>query len=173
MITGIDKTLRKIERMKKNLPNAMKELLKEVAEYGKHQAQLYLEHFDTGETFDSIQCNYTDTTAEVKAGGAAIWIEFGTGVNSTPYPYELPTGIVPHGKYGKGKGANPNGWWFPSDGTYGASHGKEMLDAEITQYTYSGTYMVHTFGIDSNPFMTMALNDMIKFLERRGAGVIR
>lgn len=167
MITGIDKVLAKVEEMKKELPFVMANLMKEVAKYGQERALMYLNHYDTGATYASVDYEYTPTSATVRAGGAAIWIEFGTGVTKAGYPLNLPPGIVAHGEYGKGQGANPNGWWYPSDTPMGANY-----DADMTEYTYSGTYLVHTMGMDSNPFMTEALYDMIKFLEERGAKVV-
>ena len=152
MITGLTETIAHIDKIKDELPFVMANLMKEVAEYGQKQAQLYLQHFDTGETFDSITYEYTPTSATVRAGGAAIWIEFGTGITKMPYPYALPPGIEPHGMYGKGNGLKLEGWSY--------------WDKDQQAY-------VHTWGIHSNPFMTQALYDMIDFLEKRGVGVVK
>ena len=157
MILGIKEAIFQIEKIKDELPFVMANLMKEVAEYGQKQAQMYLEHVDTGETLVSIDYDYTPTSATVRAGGAAIWIEFGTGITKQPYPFPLPPGIEPHGGYGKGHGANPNGWWYPDP--IGGAEGM-------------GQVWYHTMGIDSNPFMTMALYDMIEFIEKRGFGVV-
>lgn len=158
MITGLDKAIAKIEEMKNSLPKAMSNLIKETVELGVERAELYLAHIDTGETFQSIHGEYTDDWGEVSVGGAAIWIEFGTGVTKAEYPYPLPPGIVPHGQYGEGHGANPNGWFYPDP--IGSAEGM-------------GQVWVHTMGIASNPFMTLALHDMLKFLEDKGVKVIK
>lgn len=151
MILGIKEAISQIDKIKAELPFVMANLMKEVAEYGQKRAQLYLEHFDTGETFDSIQYEYTPTSATVRAGGAAIWIEFGTGITKMPYPFPLPPGIEPHGMYGKGNGMNLDGW---------------------TYYDTGKQAYVHTMGIHSNPFMTQAMYDMIDFLKERGVGIV-
>ena len=49
------------------------------------------------------------------AGGAAIWLEFGTGVYYPDnYPGEKPSGIVAHGEYGKkeNKGSTGDPWFY-------------------------------------------------------------
>ena len=158
MIYGLKEAIAHVEEMKKELPFVMANLMKEVAEYGADRARMYLNHHDTGETYASIDCEYTPTSATVRAGGAAIWLEFGTGITKAPYPEALPPGIVEHGQYGAKHGANPNGWWYPDS----------IGDAEGM-----GQVWAHTMGIDSNPFMTMALHDMITFLKERGVKVVR
>ena len=158
MITGVGEAIKKIEKMKKSLPDVMAKLIKEVVELGVERAELYLAHIDTGETYQSIHGEYTKDWGEVSVGGAAIWIEFGTGITKEGYPYELPPGIVEHGEYGAGKGANPNGWWYPDP---------------IGEAEGYGQVYVHTMGIASNPFMTMALHDMLEFLKSKGVGVVK
>lgn len=62
----------------------------------------------------------TSTHYQVIASGETVlFIEFGTGV-SNPTLTE-PSGLTyPHGTYGKGKGANPNGWVYVGEqGTAG------------------------------------------------------
>ena len=47
------------------------------------------------------------------AGGAAIWLEFGTGVYYPDnYPGTKPSGIVAHGEYGKKKGSTGDPWVY-------------------------------------------------------------
>ena len=68
-------------------------------------------------------------------GETVGFIEFGTGVK---YPEYDSSGLAytppPHGSYGKGQGANPNGWWFSqgpgnSRHTYGNPPAEAMLTA--------------------------------------------
>ena len=82
--------------------------------------------------------------AETQAGNRAAviaygetvgFIEFGTGVrnpewNDAGLEYTPPK----HGTYGKGKGANPKGWWFSTSPgsaqrTYGNPPAEAMLEA--------------------------------------------
>lgn len=168
MITGLDKAIAQIEHIKKELPFVMANLMKEVAKYGQERALMYLNHYDTGATYASVDYEYTPTSATVRAGGAAIWIEFGTGITKAGYPLNLPPGIVAHGEYGKGNGANPNGWYFATDDPKLAVIG----DDGEPWMTADGMFIAHTMGMDANPFMTEALYDMVKFLEERGAKVV-
>ena len=168
MITGLDKVLTQIEHIKSELPFVVANLMKEVAQYGQERALMYLNHYDTGATYASVDYEYTPTSATVRAGGAAIWIEFGTGVTKAGYPFNTPPGIVAHGGYGQGKGANPNGWYFATDDPSLA-----VFDKEGHYWmTADGMFIAHTMGMDANPFMTEALFDMMKFLEERGAKVV-
>lgn len=96
---------------------------------------------DTGNTLASIAYVKSDEkSGSVTVGGAAVWIEFGTGVkwnSGSGHPKKGDLGMSDWGTYGKGHGADPNGWWYP----------------------YGEKYR-HTFGIESNPFMYNASQDM-------------
>ncbi len=73
--------------------------------------------------------------AVIAYGETVGFIEFGTGVrypewNSSGTDYTPPK----HGTYGKGKGANPKGWWFSTSPgsaqhTYGNPPAEAMLEA--------------------------------------------
>lgn len=94
-----------------------------------------MDHIDTGNTLSTIHGYRNGNNGVIVANGAAIWIEFGTGVyadGQTDHPLlGRVNGIVGHGEYGKGHGADPNGWWYPGD------------DGEWH----------HTYGIKANYFM--------------------
>lgn len=78
-----------------------------------------------------------DNIAIIRAGGDAIWLEFGSGVHyngakgSMPHPKAQDVeGIVPIGTYGLGKGAND--YWIYYDGEkFKTSHG-----TQCTQFMY-------------------------------------
>ena len=119
----------------KQLPKKVQELLDRMVKEGEETAKIYLEHIDTGETLNSIVGYRNGNKGVIVAGGNAVWIEFGTGVyapGQTTHPKlgEVP-GIVGHGEYGEGQGADPSGWYYRNK--FG----------EIR----------HTYGIASNPFM--------------------
>lgn len=163
-MTGIDHCYELINDIRKGVKKNMRDFMKEVALYGAEQAANYLSHVDTGETLGSITYSYGDHTASVYAGGNAIWIEFGTGVTNSDYPYPLPEGIVPHGEYGKKHGANPDGWWYPD----------EIAKSESGNgYESQGATWHHTYGIEPNPFMQQALNDMIEYVRKYGIKVVK
>ena len=94
---------------------------------------MYLEHDDTGETRNSIQFEREINIGVLSVGGAAVWIEFGTGVlanaGNDPHPKRDELGMNAWGTYGKGLGTDI--WEFPSK-KYG---------------------WIPTAGIPMNPFM--------------------
>lgn len=123
-----------------SLQGKTEKLVQLLGEKGVESANLYLEHDDTGETRSSIGFTRQGTCGIVSAGGAAVWIEFGTGVlanaGNSPHPKRDEAGAVPWGEYGKGNGKGV--WYFPSH--------------------YSG--WTATKGIPMNPFMYSASQDM-------------
>lgn len=116
-------------------------LVQKLGDKGVEQANLYLEHDDTGETRNSIQFHREGDKGTVSVGGAAVWIEFGTGVirnSGSGHPKKGDLGMSDWGTYGEGHGSDPNGWYFPS-------------------HYYGWTI---TKGIQMNPFMYSAAQDM-------------
>ena len=110
-------------------------------------------HVDTGETLNSIQFNREGSTGTVSAGGAAVWIEFGTGVvrnGGGGHPKKGEFGMSDWGTYGQGHGADPNGWWYPSRDGYS-----------------------HTWGIEMNPFMYSTSQDIRRYLRRTAKEVFK
>lgn len=96
---------------------------------------------DTGNTLASIAYEKTgEKSGSVSVGGAAVWIEFGTGVThnaGSGHPKKGDLGMSDWGTYGKGHGADPNGWWYKKD---------------------NGWH--HTYGIEMNPFMYNTSQDL-------------
>lgn len=116
-------------------------LVQKLGDKGVEKANLYLEHDDTGETRNSIQFVRNGAEGTVSVGGAAVWIEFGTGVlrnAGSGHPKKGDLGMADWGTYGQGHGADPNGWYFPS--------------------RYYGWTI--TKGIQMNPFMYSTSQDM-------------
>lgn len=123
-----------ISDMIASLESKGKNLVSELVELGKDEAINNLGHIDTGETLESIQGEVDGLNGKVVAGGAAVWLEFGTGIHynaSDPYP-QRPDGIVGIGQYGKGHGSQ-DGWYYP-------------LNDEKTEYRF-------THGIPAQMFM--------------------
>ena len=96
------------------------DLATQVEEYAAYELS---KHIWTGETLESLRKKYKfgDLTARVLVGGAAIWLEFGTGVvtnNSSVGGYVHPMGaelgICGLGTYGQGHGADPNFHGIPA-----------------------------------------------------------
>lgn len=123
-----------------SLQSKSERLVKDLGEAGVDYANMYLEHDDTGETRSSIQFEQKVNTGVISVGGAAVWIEFGTGVirnSGSKHPMADELGMSDWGTYGDGNGANEHGWWYPAEGGH-----------------------KHTFGIRMNPFMYLASQDM-------------
>lgn len=115
-------------------------LVQKLGDEGVEKANLYLEHDDTGETRNSIQFHREGNKGTVSVGGAAVWIEFGTGVKRNGgggHPKKGELGMSDWGTYGQGHGSDPNGWWYPSRDGYS-----------------------HTYGIEMNPFMYSTSQDI-------------
>lgn len=132
---GFRAAARWLENYKKQLEKNIESLIKRMCKEGEVTAKILLTHYDTGETSNSIM-GYRDgkNHGVIIAGGNAIWLEFGTGVyapGQVDYPKEVD-GIVGHGEYGDGHGADPSGWYYYD----------EVL-GEVR----------HTYGIPANMFM--------------------
>lgn len=133
-----------LRRYAESIPEKTERLVQMLGENGAASANLYLTHDDTGETRSSIGFTQNGASGTVSVGGAAVWIEFGTGVlanaGNSPHPKRDEVGAVPWGEYGAGNGKGI--WYFPSgDGKWKS-----------------------TKGIPMNPFMYAASQDMRRAL---------
>lgn len=103
-----------LRKYAKSLDKKSKRLVDDLGKAGVEYANMYLQHDDTGETRNSIQYSRNVDIGVISVGGAAVWIEFGTGVlanaGNSPHPKKDEVGAVGWGEYGHGLG---NGyWWF-------------------------------------------------------------
>lgn len=137
-----------LEHYADSLEKKAGKVVKKVLDAGKEIAQVEFrsgvydyDSIDVFGTYESIMTYQTDAlSGKVAAGGDAVWVEFGTGVMSNwgaPHPKKAACGMVGWGEYGKGHGADVDGWYFP---------------------TYPG--WKHTFGTTMNPFMYLASRHM-------------
>lgn len=122
---SLNEAIMAIEIYRDSLDNKANQLVKEVARVVEDNARSeLLRHIETGETISSLNTTYKQNmygqTATVSCGGAAVWLEFGTGVvandcapgefvHPMPGVYFKIDGI---GTHGQGHGADPNGWWY-------------------------------------------------------------
>lgn len=106
-----------LRRYTRQLQKNIGEYVKRMLQDGEMYAINFLGHIDTGETLNSIMAYRDGDHGLIVAHGNAIWIEFGTGVayNSSLHPKAADLGMKPHGTYGKGHGANPDGWYYQDD----------------------------------------------------------
>ena len=127
---------------KYRLPKYIRNLIDFMCKEGENWAINELERIDTGNTLTTIYGYRQGDKGVIVANGAAIWIEFGTGVahngEGYNYPGKVPEGIVPHGTFGKHHGSNKDGWFYP--------------DPE-GEFEFGGETYSWTLGIPSNPFM--------------------
>lgn len=124
---SIDSAIRQIEEYEKQLHEKTSALVKETAQNVEEYAAFVLaQHVWTGQTLASLhRKDYKDgknsSTSVVRVGGAAVWLEFGTGVvtnNSSVGGYVHPMGaqlgVCGLGTYGQGHGADPDFHGIPA-----------------------------------------------------------
>ena len=141
---GINKAIKQLEAYKKRLQKKLEELLDAMAEKGEQYANLYytnasngFDYVDSYETVESIMGYREGDKAIISVGGAAVWIEFGTGVTYNKggdlyHENRGELGMSNWGEYGNGGGADKNGWYYKKGGQ-----------------------VHHTFGLPENPFMAL------------------
>lgn len=135
---AIDQAIKELEAYKKSIKERTEKLIEVMCQLGEYYAVTHVEHIDTGETISSIHGYRKGNKGYIVAGGNAVWIEFGTGVvannvgaGSYVHPLGQKAGMAAIGTYGKGNGANQDGWYY-----------------------YDADYRLkHTFGIKANMFM--------------------
>ena len=110
---NIDKIIGQLEAYQKVLPQTIDKLLERLATLGAFRARIdfsnamYAGDNDVEITVEKINKGY-----QISASGQAVlFIEFGTGIVNPEHPQSAEFGFL-HGTYGKGKGANPNGWVY-------------------------------------------------------------
>lgn len=112
--TNTDKVAKQIRAYTNQLQIKYSRALERIAVIGGGTARVkFTQAFYAGKNDVEIEVKrVTDTHYQVIASGETVlFIEFGTGI-SNPELVE-PSGLTyKHGTYGKGKGANPNGWVY-------------------------------------------------------------
>lgn len=121
----------------RNLNRKCAEFARRLAEIGVSVAEAGFSTADYDGINDvTVVMRANRTGAQVIAKGKTVgFIEFGTGVKFPEYKSDGLEYTPPaHGSYGKGKGANPKGWYFSnspgsSQHTYGNPPAEAMLTA--------------------------------------------
>lgn len=121
---SIENAIRQIEDYAKDLKAKASNLVRDITYEVRDTAAYELsKHIWTGATIASLKVEYKigDMTARVLVGGAAVWLEFGTGVvtnNSSVGGYVHPMGaqlgVCGLGTYGQGHGADPDFHGIPA-----------------------------------------------------------
>ena len=118
-LESIDNALALLSTFTESTLDKVDELIALMVEEGEYVALAKCLPAESGETSDSILTESKVTGVRhnrygyIIAGGAAIWLEFGTGVHYPDnYPGTKPSGIVEHGEYEKKKGSTGDAWFY-------------------------------------------------------------
>lgn len=136
-IKSINNAIKQIDEYQREFELKEQEFVRRLAEIGVSVARTGYQLADyDGEKDVVVSMNVDGTQATVIASGKTVgFIEFGTGVRYPEWSGDDTDYTPPeHGTYGKGKGANPRGWWFTSGAgasqhTYGNMPAEAMLTA--------------------------------------------
>ena len=135
---SINNAYQKLVQYEKDLKAKETEFVRRLAEIGVTVAStgFSLADYDGENDVMIAQTQLGGRAAVIAYGSTVGFIEFGTGIkfreyNATESEFTPP----PHGSYGKGKGANPHGWYFKQNEgaagrhTYGNPPAEAMLAA--------------------------------------------
>ena len=135
---SITAAIKQLERYEKEFRAKEEEFVRRLTEIGVSVARTGFAMADYDGINDVLitETQNGPRAAIIAYGETVGFIEFGTGVKFREYDSSSTEFTPPpHGSYGKGKGANPKGWWFKqSDGasarhTYGNPPAEAMLAA--------------------------------------------
>ncbi len=135
---SIDRAIKQLKVYEREFEAKEKEFVKRLAEIGLSVARTGFQLADyDGENDVVVTMNQSGSRATIVASGETVgFLEFGTGILNPEWSGSTETGYKPppHGTYGKGKGANPKGWYFTSgpgasQHTYGNPPAEAMLTA--------------------------------------------
>ena len=153
-IESIDNALALLSTFTESTLDKVDRLIEEMVTEGEHISMILCLPAETGDTQMSITRESKVTGLRhnrygyIIAGGAAIWLEFGTGVAKNEragveYPGVKPPNIVEHGSYEKGKGASGEPWAYYDD-----KQGKVRVTRGIAARAFmwqSATYLRNHF----------------------------
>ena len=150
---SISQAIKELEDYKEWLRRKTKEFLQALADEGVQIANSNFAKATYDGTND-VSCSVEDRgdgkIAVVAVGGAALFIEFGTGVK---YPDNHPEagkhGMI-RGQYGSGLGKLPQGWRYKGDP---GSNGEVITDGK-----HAGE--VHTYGNPANMSMYLTVREL-------------
>ena len=112
--TNADKVARQIRAYTNQLSSKYSKALERIATIGGGTARVkFTQAFYAGKNDVEVEVKRVSATKYqvIASGETVLFIEFGTGVSNPEYV--APSGLTyKHGTYGKGKGADPNGWVY-------------------------------------------------------------
>lgn len=134
---SVNTAIKQIEKYRKDFAAKEAEFIRRLKDIGVSVAETGFSTADYDGINDVLiaETQNGNRAAVIAYGKTVGFIEFGTGVrnpewDNTGMDYTPPK----HGTYGKGKGANPKGWWFSTSPksaqhTYGNPPAEAMLTA--------------------------------------------
>ena len=134
---SITAAIKALERYEKEFRKKEAEFIRRLTEIGVSVAEtgFSLADYD-GENDVLVAETQNGPRAAIIAYGKTVgFIEFGTGVKFREYDSsDTEFTPPPHGSYGKGKGANPRGWFYSAhEGAHGRhTYGNQPAEAMLT-----------------------------------------
>ena len=175
-ISSIDKAIKEVEKIQKNLEEGCERLVELLAQDGIKKAQA---NFDAavyaGEKGD---IEYKTKITKLSNGGyKAIvsvegdtvgFIEFGTGIrfpmgDTSNYMDDIPA----HGTYGDKRGADPKGWWYKGYPNDNLPEGTAPSIRRTKKGIKVRTGNMHTYGNPANSCMHNAYEEVQKQINAR------
>lgn len=152
---GLRRAQRELEAYRHTLDERLELFTQKLAQKGLDIASMRFANAEyPGANDVTVRMEQDGTSATIIADGQAVaFIEFGTGV---AYP-EHPSGLYPHGTYGKGHGADPEGWVYY--GEQGSGEPAVGLDGQVIPNLY------HTRGNPPAEAMWNAVEEMAASVE--------
>ena len=115
-VDGVDSIITAITDYKSDLDAKLEQVLEKLANLAaigaraRYDLAQYAGNLDVMVEAHRVSATEWEVTAD---GESVLFIEFGTGVAYPEAPEStFAAGIVPHGQYGHGRGANPKGWYY-------------------------------------------------------------
>ena len=111
--TNADVLIKQLKEYRDKIKPKMEKLFERLSYLGAFRARVdFTSAMYAGDNDVEITVVPKDNGFEIVASGhAVLFIEFGTGIKNPEHPLSSEFGFA-HGTYGKGKGANPNGWVY-------------------------------------------------------------
>ena len=133
---SIDSAIKQLKQYEKDFKEKETEFIRRLKDIGVSVATAGFATADYDGINDVLiaETQSGNRAAVIAYGETVGFIEFGTGVkypewDSSGMEYKPPA----HGTYGKGKGANPKGWWFStSPGSSQHTYGNQPAEAMLT-----------------------------------------
>ena len=158
---GIDEAIKELEDWYEWLQEKAQEFVYELAAIGVEIAKvnfgkaIYDGTNDVGVRWDDTD-EYKATV--IANGNSVFFIEFGTGIKYPDDHPEKSADLVNHGQYGKGKGADPDGWDYIGD---------YMNKGGEFKHSVRGTslFVFHTYGNPANMSMYLTREELKRKFE--------